>query len=125
MRIPPKEHQFKPGISGNPGGKPKYFLTRVRVKDIVDKYLSMSRSQLQKLLIDKENTPALELMIAATILFCIEEGDYSRLESLLQRAVGKVKDEIEIETNPGEEISRLSMNALLTLVQTTLPEAIE
>lgn len=114
---PPKQYHFQPGVSGNPGGRPKSFLTRSRVKIIIDKYLSLSRNELEKLIIDKENTPALELMIISTILYCIKAGDYSRLEALLSRAVGKVKEDIEDDSSKSE-VGSLSMNDLLTLVKT-------
>lgn len=119
---PPKQYCFKPGHSGNPGGRPKHFLTRSKVKTMIDNYLSLSRNELEALMIDKDTTPALELMIISTILYCIKAGDYSRLEALLTRAVGKVKEEIEDEGDPNENISRLSMSDLLSLVKPVTPK---
>lgn len=93
--IPPRHAQFKPGQSGNPGGKPKYLLSTDRVKTLISKYMDMSGEKLQEAIKD-QNTPAVELAIAATLAQCIKIGDYSRLEALLQRAIGKVREEIEV-----------------------------
>jgi hypothetical protein len=92
---PPKEHQFKKGVSPNPGGKPKYLLTPDRIKTLISKYMDMGREQLQRA-IQNPNTPAIELAIASTIAQCIKLGDYSRLEALLARSIGRVTDKIEI-----------------------------
>lgn len=113
---PPKEWHFKPGQSGNPGGKSKHFLTRHKVKLLIDKFLALSKIELETLIM-AAGTPALELMIASTILSCIKIGDYSRLEALLARAVGKVKENIEDDTESKSDVSRLSMGDLLSLVK--------
>ncbi len=112
---PPKQFCFKPGQTGNPGGRPKSFLTRARVKKLIDEYLALSKIELEALKA-KETTSVLELMIASTILACIKAGDYSRLEALLSRAVGRVQ-EIEEDVDSSSEISKLSMHELLTLVK--------
>lgn len=121
---PPKQYHFQPGTSGNPGGKPAHYLTHSKVKTIIDKYLSLTKTQLEKLIADKDNTPALELMIASTILSCIKAGDFSRLEGLLSRAVGRT-NVIQPESDEKEEVSKLSMNDLLTLVKSVPKEAVK
>jgi hypothetical protein len=104
---PPREHQFKPGQSGNPGGKPKYLLTADKIKTLISKYMDMNKEQLQ-VAIQASTTPAIELAIASTIAQCIKAGDYSRLEALLQRSIGRVKDQLEISTPKPYIIERLN-----------------
>lgn len=106
---------------------PKHYLTRGKVKKVIDKFLAMPREDLEIILADKK-TSALELMIGSTIVSCIKAGDYSRLEALLSRAVGKVKEEIENDeenVDVKEEISKLSMHELLTLVKSAPKEKTE
>ncbi len=112
---PPKQYHFKPGVSGNPGGRGVNYLTRSKVKVMIDKYLALSKIELEALKA-KETTPVLELMIISTILQCIKVGDYSRMEALLSRAIGRVQ-EIEDDVDSSNEMSKLSMHELLTLVK--------
>lgn len=116
--------KWKAGQSGNVSGRPKHHLTRSTVKNIIDKYLAFNKSQLEALILEEKIT-ALEHMVASTILFCIKVGDYSRLDGLLSRAVGKVKEDVEEDVDSTKEVSHLSMNDLLTLVKPITPGTTE
>lgn len=116
--------KWKAGQSGNLSGRPKHHLTRSTVKNVIDKYLALNKSQLEAL-IEEAKFTALEHMVVSTILFCIKAGDFSRLDGLLSRAVGKVKEEIEEDVDGTEEVSHLSMNDLLTLVKPITPSSTE
>lgn len=115
-RQPPVHTRFKPGVSGNPSGRHKNYLSPSKVKSVIDKFLALNKKDLEKVVADNNKSSALELMIASTILFCIKSGDYSRLEILLARAVGRVK-EVEEEVDATQEVSQLSMGDLLSLVK--------
>lgn len=88
-----RPHHFKPGQSGNPGGKPKQLLTKDKVKGLVDKFYHMSREDLKKVAANPKST-VIELTIASIMVKCIEAGDFSRFDGMLSRAIGKVADEI-------------------------------
>lgn len=75
---PPKEHQFKPGQSGNPAG---YSRGRRAVDDLLD------------LIAEKKADKA----IAAKWLQAILEGDFRYMKEYLERRDGKVKDEVEVK----------------------------
>lgn len=122
---------YPKGVSGNPtgiNGIPENLrhiknLTQPELTKIVSKYARMVISELQKAIKDP-TIPVLELSIASIFNKSIQHGDYTRLAFLLERAVGKVPTivEDEAEFNERAELAKLSMNELLTLVKTTLPE---
>ncbi len=88
---------FVKGQSGNPGGVSKYGLSRGKVTKIVAELVEMTSKQLQKLSVSQDST-MLQRTIAAILLKAEETGDYSRLEFLLARSIGKVKDSLEVST---------------------------
>jgi len=123
---------FPKGTSGYPGGprrqipeelKPIKSLNGFEVNKLISKYARMLLTTLKEAL-DNPNTPVIELSIAKIFLQSIENGDYVRLNFLLDRCIGKVPVAIEDEEDidAREEISKLSMSELLTLVKTNLPD---
>lgn len=94
---PPKEWQFKPGRSGNPGGRPKDLLTSDQVSAIIGRLTRLNYDALKSLAKEpKSTTPMIEVIVASILVEAADKGDYSRLESLLTRAIGKVKDISEV-----------------------------
>lgn len=122
---------FPKGVSGNPGGFTKLredlrgikSLTQLEVCKLVSKYARSTRLELDDRKLDPA-TPALELAIASIFLESIKKGDFMRLGFLLDRAIGKVPEMIEDDEvkDEREELQKLSMKELLTLVKTNLPE---
>ena len=100
---PPEYTRFKPGKSGNPGGKPKVpndlkearKLNQIELERTVNRYLFADRETLQKA-IKNPSTPVMELMVASIMAQAIRLGDQQRLEFILSRLIGKVKDQIEV-----------------------------
>lgn len=93
---------FLPGQSGNPKGRPKLprelreamKMTKAQFTELLVKYLSFSLGEL--LLINKqENTAALDRIVISVITNAIKKGDQQRLDFLMNRIIGKVKDEID------------------------------
>lgn len=101
---PPPEKRFKPGQSGNPGGRPKLpedikearKLNQVELERIINKYLAMDREAV-KTAISAPGTPMMELMVASIVAQAAQKGDHQRLDFVLNRLVGKVKEQIEVK----------------------------
>lgn len=99
---------FKPGQSGNPSGRPPApadikevrNLNKFEVERIISKVLHCTQAEL-KLILEDEETPALELAVCRVLVMAIKEGDYRRLELLLARAVGPVQRDIVLSGSLG------------------------
>lgn len=95
---------FKAGKSGNPGGMTKEqakvrHLTRETLKDLMNTLSSATYEDLQRML-DSPGTTALTMMVVKGILTAIETGDVRQREGILERLVGKVKDEVDVNVKP-------------------------
>jgi hypothetical protein len=115
--IPPKEHYFKPGVSPNPGGKPRLKITKNRLQKIIDSCMAMTKEELIAVASDPKAS-MIELMVAAAAAKCVESGDWSKFELPLQRHMGKVADELVmpqpmvIKRPSGEQIELTTTAAL-------------
>jgi len=104
--------------AGNPGGpgQPKIpeevkaarKLNRIELERIINKYLYMPGTELRKLLEEatkgQNEMPMIEAMIAKIMLAGFSEGDQRRLEFILDRLVGKVKDQVEVNGTEGIKV---------------------
>lgn len=103
---PPQAHWWKPGQSGNPSGRPPEdpalravkMMTKAELGKIGQLILDGDYETLVELAADKEAS-VLTQMFASVCLRIINKGDASALDMLLNRIVGKVKDEIEHSGN--------------------------
>ena len=86
---PPVHTRFKPGQSGNPGGKPKQLLTKDKVKGILGRFADMTREDLQAIVTNPKST-MLEIMVASIMVKAAKDGDFSRLNFILDRSIGRV-----------------------------------
>lgn len=90
MRKPPPEHtRWKPGVSPNPGGRPKSLLTKDKVKGILGKFADMTLQDLENLVKDPQSK-MLEIMVASIMVKAAKDGDFSRLNFILDRSIGRV-----------------------------------
>lgn len=106
-RKPPPEHtRWKPGQTGNPGGRPKLpkelrevkEFTTDEIKRVIAKYMRMTKGELEVVL-DKGNSktlPMFEAMIASVISNAWKTGDFSKIEFLLNRSGHRQKNEMEV-----------------------------
>lgn len=93
---------YKPGESGNPGGRPALpddikkarKLNTIEVGRLINKYMNMSVNEIKS---ETENldTTALESMIGRIIIEAQKFGDYSRVNFLFDRMIGKVTEKVE------------------------------
>lgn len=121
--VPPVETRFKPGMSGNPSGRPGIPkdlrsvkpLSQDSVNRIISKYASMTLAELDKSSTDP-NTPAIELIYASAIKAAILDGDTNRLEAILNRGIGKVRDNVAVTTR-NESLNEEPTEKLLKLVK--------
>lgn len=112
---PPRDKSWKPGQSGNESGRPKGLLTSDQIKAILRDLLKLNRQELQDVISDPK-TNMIKLTIASVIAKAAKDGDYSRLEFLLNRGIGKVKDELVVTDDPNSELKKMSLPQLLKLV---------
>ena len=101
---PSKKGQFKKGVSGNPGGQPKIpddikearSLNQYELERIINRYLHMTKGELVAA-IKNDATPMMEVTVASIVLKAASGGDHLRLDFILNRLIGKVKDKVQIE----------------------------
>lgn len=94
---------FKPGQSGNPGGTSKVDrdlmvirkLSKEKFKDLANILISGTREDLERMLASP-GTTALTEMVIKVVLGIAERGDMTSLDRLLDRLIGKVKDEVDV-----------------------------
>lgn len=97
----PNLKHFKKGESGNPAGAQKHDpefkavknLTKKEMIEVGNLIVKNDYSQLLKLAQTTKAT-SLQKMIASVVVKIIQEGDMKNLNILLDRLIGKVKDEI-------------------------------
>lgn len=94
---PPKEHRWQKGQSGNPSGKPKGIYTRDEIQAIVSRCYRMTKADLKRVIEDPEST-MLEIHVASIMATGVKKGEFYSFDGLMNRTIGKVKDELEVTT---------------------------
>lgn len=97
-------YKFKPGQSGNPGGKianpiPNALkkLTNQSLVKIIKAIVKGNLDEIKRIAKDPTSS-GLEVAIAACFIKAIERGDYNTVEHMLQRIVGKIPDKLLVES---------------------------
>lgn len=123
---------YPPGVSGRTGRKlPDDLLaikslTQLESAKLISKYARMDFETLVSLVKTKK-LPVIEMAIASIFCESISKGDFMRLSFLLDRCIGKVTTIIEDDEDKEEreQLQKLSLNELLTLVKENLPDTSE
>jgi hypothetical protein len=95
---------FKKGSSGNPGGMTKEqskvrHLSREQLKDLLNTLHSATHEDMERIL-GNPGTTALTMMVVKCYMTIIETGSIREFDVLLDRLVGKVKDEVDLNIKP-------------------------
>lgn len=122
---------FQKGVSGNPNGRPKLppeikqiqKMSPTFVRAMINKLSRMTKDELATHLKDPK-TPVLEVTLGSIYAKAIKDGDYMRLNFLLDRTIGKVKDEVDISLTP-QITYKTSMTEDGRLLQEVIRDGIE
>jgi hypothetical protein len=93
---------------GNPGRLPGTVvipkkilnLNRKEAEEKISKYLKMTPVDLEKVSKNPE-TLAIDLLIISVIMHAMKTGDYTRLNFLFDRTIGRVKEKIDVSNEDG------------------------
>ncbi len=96
-------YKWKPGESGNPNGRPKdppevkeiKLLTKQYFKEIGSLIVLGNIDELERIAQDRKQ-PVIKVMIAAVAVKAMSKGDMVAIDMLLNRLIGKVKEEVEL-----------------------------
>lgn len=121
---------FKPGQKVPGCGRPALppdvreakALQRNEVQILLTQMLEMDRSELQTI-VNNPKEKAIRGLVASIVLHGIKKGDQMRMNFLLDRIVGKVKDEMEhtlTHSHTIEEIRQLPIDQKVTVLETAL-----
>lgn len=102
--VPPDKFKWKKGQSGNPSGKQKLpadlrsvaMITSEELKRLISKHFRFKIPELHKIVEDPES-PAINVVLASTILEAAKKGDVQRAEYLFMRLVGRVTEKVEVQ----------------------------
>ena len=111
-KLPPEETRWKPGQSGNPGGKKKDLLTQSQVKGLISDFAKLDIEALAKIASDPKSTWT-EMTLAKQMLNAPD--DLATLNFVLDRSIGKVKDVKEVTVVPKPTIVQRSSGAQMIL----------
>lgn len=103
-------------------------LTQKELNYCINIVLSKSPKQLahyMKMINSNDRTTALRAWISAIALKGIMKGDHKKLDFILDRAIGKVKQKIEFEGAPVVQVNQVYLNMTPEQRQTELKKLIE
>lgn len=102
---PPKHSQFKPGKSGNPSGRPALNpifkalknLTVQSYREVIEKVCTGNIDAL-RIMAEDSKTSALQLGVVKSMIKAIMSGDYATIDRIAERVVGKIPDELNVNS---------------------------
>ncbi len=72
-------------------------MTQIELERVINSLLFLDREALQAKIKDPK-TPMIEMIAASIMAQAAQKGDHQRLDFILQRMIGKVKDQLEVTT---------------------------
>jgi hypothetical protein len=98
------KHQFLPGQSGNPNGRPRKYISLLKeqgykaseVNDTIQALMAMDLEELKSVW-DNPKATILEKTIAGAMRKSLEKGSLYSLDTLLTRCFGKPKETSTVE----------------------------
>lgn len=122
----PNSKPFPKGVSGNPNGRPRKFVSTLKgmgyknseVADSIQSMLAMTIEELKDIYQNPEST-VLEKTVAGAIKKSIEKGDLHSIEILLSRVFGKPKESVKIDSPVPENspLRQLTLEELKALAR--------
>lgn len=112
----PPHTLFKPGNPG--GGRPKGLLTASEISALIGRFWRYTRDELQAVVNNPKSTMG-EIMVASIMARAAKDGDYSRLEGLLARGIGKVKEVSEVTHAYDERLEKVDRDKIVALLKET------
>lgn len=91
--VPPVEHRFQKGQSGNPGGKNH----AKPISAAMNRIAKMTEAEIEALVLRKDKTGA-EVLALAAYRKAVEDARF--LTHVLDRTEGKVPDQVKVEGGP-------------------------
>jgi hypothetical protein len=87
------------------------------IQQLINKYSAMTRAEVQAQ-ITSADTPMIECTIASIYVKALQSGDYMRWNALLDRAIGKVTEQLEVKSS--HTIFKTDFSVDGSLIQTIL-----
>ena len=106
----PPVNAWLPGVSQNPGG----FRKGTSIVKFLREYLELSSKEREELSKDPKLTGAQE--IALKLIGKGTSGEIMAIQELLERADGRVRETMDLNTNPQTKFSEMSNEDLLSTI---------
>ena len=81
--IPPAKHRFKPGQSGNPGGRPKSKLVTQAYQELLEK-------------VDSESGKTVAQIIAEKVVIEAQDNNLAAVKEITDRTEGKAAQQVQL-----------------------------